>query len=228
MRRWPLLVCASATLLSAACAGATGRTAASAASPGPALRLLANSHHAAFVAGPKRGPDGLFAAYSVVKSISAVHDPGDSLTLLRWVGNRWTEDGRLSADHYHGLWDFPVNNLDADLVDGASSEAPVFHGSEGGGGGYGLMIAVRQHHRWFWARFHGCPEPGRCPPIATTSNTAANARIVSGRVIGALGNCDPNCAASTMIYVNEFRWVAADAAFVLTSQKQQVRSSASP
>lgn len=246
MRHLPLLVCASLTMLSAACAGATGRTVtsqpthgrgfpsrspatatASAPAPGPTLRLLTRSRRATFVAGPRRGPDGLFAAYSIVKSISAAHNPGNSLTLLRWVGGRWAEDGRLSADHFHGLWDFPVNNLNADAVDGASSEAPVFDGREGGGDGYGLMVAVRQHDRWSWARFKGCPQPGHCPPLASESNTAANARIVNGRVIGELGNCDPSCATSTVVYDNEFSWVAADGVFVLTGQKQRARSPSS-
>ena len=222
MRRARWLVAASAFLLSAACSSgstAPSPTNASTARPTPSLRELAAGRHATFVAGPMRGPAGLFAAYSLVKSVSAVHDPGSALMILRWDGARWEADGRLGADHYRGFWDFPSNNLDSALVDRASSEAPVFDGVEGGAGSYALMVAVRQGHRWFWARFRGCQAPNQCPPQSTRSNTATNGRIDGGRLVGDVGNCEPNCAQSTVIYRNEFSWVATARAFVLTGQR---------
>lgn len=188
------------------------------------MRTLAKSRHATFVAGPRRGPAGLFAAYSIVRSESAVEDPHDTLTMLRWANARWTVDGRLAADHYQGFWDFPDNNLAANLVDSASAEAPVFDGSEGGGGGFGLMVAVRQQQRWLWARFRGCPAARQqCPPLVSNSNTIGDGQVVHGHLVGELGNCRPDCADSSVTYTNFFTWKPALGIFRLTRQAQHHR-----
>lgn len=189
--------------------------------PRKALRTLARSHHATFVAGPLRGRDGLFAAYSVVRGESLVHDPRSRLILLRWRDGRWVTDGRLHAKHYGGYWDFPSNNLATARVEHASAEAPVFDGREGGGGGYGLMIAVRHRGHWLWARFDGCPVRGQCPPISTRSDTVANGRIVKRHVVSMLGNCRPDCASSRIVYRNRWSWRPKRPAFVLTHQRAQ-------
>jgi hypothetical protein len=190
-------------------------------SPASSLRQLAAANHATYVAGPKSGPAGLFAAYSVVRSISAVHDPGNTLTLLRWTGGHWKVDGQLRAVHDNGYWDFPENDLAADTVVGASSEAPVFDGAEGEGGGTGFLVAVRRNGHWLWARFSGCPVPGQCPPLTSASTTAHSAYVERGRVVGVGLNCQPSCAASSKVYRNEFTWNAPTATFVLTRQTLQ-------
>ena len=197
------------------------------AEPRPALRALARRHHATFVAGPKRGPAGLFGAYSVVKSIAASHNPENTLTVLRWANGRWIMEARLHASQSNGFWDFPVNSLAADVVDGASTEAPVFDGGEGGGGGFGLMVAVRRQQRWSWARFQGCPAARGCPPLVTHSHTAGNGSIVHGQLIGVLGNCQPDCADSTVTYENHYTWKAALGTFLLTRQVQHQRTAPS-
>ena len=188
------------------------------ATPRQSLRQIARTQHATFIAGPRRGPAGTFAAFSVVRSVRADHDPGNTLTLLRWTGGAWTVESRLHATRANGFWDFPENNLAADTVEGASSEAPVFDGAEGGGGGFGLLVAVRQHGRWLWAHFAGCAVPGECPPLVTRSNTATDGQVVRGQVVGLGFNCRPDCADSSRVYRNQFAWDTERATFVLSRQ----------
>jgi hypothetical protein len=200
--------------------------------PGVALRRLARAHHAFGVAGPVRGATGLYAAYSLRPSGSAFSD--DHLIVLRWRDHHWVLDGRLGSPPEgpkigkRQFRNFPANpGLRAATVTGASGQAPVFAGTEGGGGGWGFMAAVRVHGHWRWARFSGCIGPGRCPPVRRHSVQTNDGQVHHEGVMSLVPNCRPDCGASRLFYLNSWRWQPRRNVFVLTHRRVLTRAEAS-
>jgi hypothetical protein len=204
--------------------------------PLAALRRLARAHHAFGVAGPMRGSTGLYAAFSVPPSAkpsaSALAD--DHLVVVSWRRHRWVLDGRLGSPPDGlklGKLDFrnyPSNpGLHAVTVAGASAQAPVFAGTEGGGGGWGFLAAVRVHSRWRWAQFDGCIGPGLCPPVRRHSVQTADGQTWHRQVVSLVGNCQPNCGGSRLFYLNTWHWQPKRRAFVLSHRRVLTRAEVS-
>jgi hypothetical protein len=188
--------------------------------PAVELRAIARRKHATFVAGPKDGPAGLFAAFSVVRSASAVGNPHNKLRLLRWNGKHWIADGSLLAERREAFWDYPNYSLDAALVDGASTEAPVFFGTVNGAGNTAVMVAVRINGAWRWSTFLGCQLPAWCPQVTTRGDVILNPHVVSGRFVGTVGNCQPDCGDSRAVFANYWSWSAHRRLFALVGRGQ--------
>ena len=197
-----------------------GPTASPAGTPISALRDLKRREHARYMAGPARGPAGVFAALSFISSVYCCRNPHNRLVLLRWDGHSWQEDGRLNAIRDGHNWDFPYSYAAGPhLVAGASTEAPVFLGPVNGTYPNVEMAAVRGHGRWRWARFIGCDVLTGCRGKPELSPLVANSSFRGDHLFGSVPTCKPDCASSRVTYEESWAWSTDKQAFVLARVK---------
>ncbi|HTW19900.1 MAG TPA: hypothetical protein VME70_06790 [Mycobacteriales bacterium] len=192
------------------------------------MHRIARAVGARDTAGPIRTAAGVYGAFDLIPSESYVHDPNYRLVILRWRSGRWIVNGELTAVPHqvptgHGrhfvFWDFPDNYLRASHVYGLPGRAPVFVGSQGGGGGWGFMAADRVGGRWHWAHFVGCLVPVGCPPMGSDRDETTDAFVADHGIYSTIPNCRHGCGDSTAYFFNRWRWAQADHAFVVARQQ---------
>jgi hypothetical protein len=189
------------------------------------LKALAEADHARFVIGPVKSPGGVFAAYSVVPSVYCCRDSHARLHLLRWSGDAWVTDGSLSAVRDGKYWTFPDFSLYSAQVQGGDAEAPLFGGAVNGAGPTAHMLAVRVSGRWRWASFAGCPMGDDCKD-AQPQAIIVDPHFPGHRLISLTNNCEPNCAAPSVVYRADWQWSAEQRGFYVAASHRLVRSRA--
>ena len=198
-----------------------------AASPSPpavgmtaALHEFAGRVGARYVAGPRRGSSGTYAAVSVVRSISAVRRTRNRMLVLRWDDGKWATVATLVPEHdpvtrgtryAEKFWNFPDFGLRALSIAGAAETAPVFMGPVNGTYPVAAMVAVRSATgSWAWRDFVSC-EPASCDSRTSRDDTIRNPRVRhKGRLVSVVTPCAV-CHGSTAR--TRWTWVSARSDF---------------